>query len=92
MSSRKAMRLPPLEVLRVKKPNKIEPNPCHLVMNHVLACWASAGFNTAGCANVEAALRACMDKPPAPPTPKNNINYHLNRLSSRLTQKASRHT
>jgi hypothetical protein len=35
-SSRKAMRLPPLKVLRVKVPNKIEPNPCHMVMNHVL--------------------------------------------------------
>ena len=30
------MRLPPLEVLRIKEPNKPEPNPCWTIMNHVL--------------------------------------------------------
>jgi hypothetical protein len=56
----------------------------------IIACWASAGFNTSGCAGVEAALRACMDKPPAPPVQQNNINFHLNRFKNHLTQRATK--
>lgn len=44
------------------------------------ACWASAGYATAGCAAVEQALRDCMDGPKAPPKKKNNINFHLSRF------------
>lgn len=48
------------------------------------ACWASAGYNTAGCAAVESALRGCMDAPKMPPKPKSAINYHLARFQKRL--------
>ena len=50
-----------------------------------IACWASAGYNTAGCAQVEQALRNCMDAPP-PSQPKGSeINYHLARFKNKLT-------
>jgi hypothetical protein len=50
-----------------------------------IACWASAGYSTAGCAQVEQALRACMDGPrPAPPR-KSEVNYHLARFKDKLT-------
>lgn len=49
------------------------------------ACWASAGYNTAGCAQVEQALRACMDGPAAPPPRGSEVNYHLARFKNRLT-------
>lgn len=52
------------------------------------ACWASGGLATSGCANVEQTLRACMDKPPAPARKASSINYHLERFSKQLTQKA----
>ena len=48
------------------------------------ACWASAGFNTAGCAAVEASLRACMDTTVTQQKTPNNINYHLVRFQRRL--------
>jgi len=35
-SAKKALRLPPLQTLRVKVANKPEPHPCLMVMNHVL--------------------------------------------------------
>lgn len=50
------------------------------------ACWASAGYNSAGCATVENALRACMDTPKPAPKASNTINYHLQRFHERLTQ------
>lgn len=52
--------------------------------NHRTACWASAGYATAGCAVVEQALRECMDGPKPPPKKKNNINYHLSRFKKYL--------
>ncbi len=48
------------------------------------ACWASAGYNTTGCAAVEQALRSCMDGPAPPPKPRNNINYHLSRMHKKI--------
>ena len=48
-----------------------------------LGCWASsanAGGQSAGCANLEKALRECMDKPKNVSGNKSNINYHLGRL------------
>jgi hypothetical protein len=45
-----------------------------------LACWASAGYNAAGCLAVENQLRICMDGPKAAPAPPNTINYHLSRM------------
>ncbi|KAK5662455.1 hypothetical protein OQA88_8366 [Cercophora sp. LCS_1] len=90
MPGQKPIRLPPLEVLRVRYPNKPEANPCLIVMSQVLSCWASAGYNTAGCAAFEDALRTCMDKPRAPPKKHNDINHHLGRFNTRLTQKASK--
>ncbi|RDW64965.1 hypothetical protein BP6252_10616 [Coleophoma cylindrospora] len=56
------MRLPPLHKLRVRRPNSSDPNPCLAIMTSVLTCWASAGYNIAGCASVETQLRACMDE------------------------------
>ncbi|KAK3688954.1 hypothetical protein B0T22DRAFT_480187 [Podospora appendiculata] len=90
MTNKTPMRLPPLKALRVKHPNKADPNPCLVVMSSVLSCWASAGFNSAGCAAVEQALRSCMDAPKAPPKPGNTINYHLARLSSKVTAQPSK--
>ncbi|KAK1781491.1 hypothetical protein QBC45DRAFT_321345 [Copromyces sp. CBS 386.78] len=82
----KPIRLPPLKQLRVRQANKAEENPCIAVMSSVLACWASAGYNSAGCATVENALRACMDAPKPAPKPGSTINYHLSRFHERLTQ------
>ncbi|ORY64509.1 uncharacterized protein BCR38DRAFT_343209 [Pseudomassariella vexata] len=76
----KPIRLPPLRVLRVRNPNQEGPRPCLSVMSSVLACWASAGYNTAGCAQVETALRNCMDGPQPPKAKRNEINYHLSRM------------
>ncbi|KAK1760273.1 hypothetical protein QBC47DRAFT_396271 [Echria macrotheca] len=87
MVQKKPMRLPPLDRIYVRNPNKIEKNACLNVMSQVLACWASSGYNVAGCATVEQALRDCMDKGRPPPQSSNTINYHLNRFTKRLTQK-----
>ncbi|KAK0736058.1 hypothetical protein B0T21DRAFT_383708 [Apiosordaria backusii] len=84
------IRLPPLQKLRVRNPNKREPNPCLTIMSSVLACWASAGHTGRACNTVEDALRACMDAPKPPPKPSNTINYHLQRLSSKLIKQASK--
>ncbi|RDA83940.1 hypothetical protein CP532_3636 [Ophiocordyceps camponoti-leonardi (nom. inval.)] len=85
MSSRKKpMRLPPLKVLRVHSPKRKTENPCLSLMSAVLACWASAGFNSEGCAGIETQLRQCMDGPPPPPAPTNTINYHLGRMKKYL--------
>ncbi|KJZ79713.1 hypothetical protein HIM_01182 [Hirsutella minnesotensis 3608] len=80
----KPIRLPPLDVLRVKDPKRKTENPCIAIMSTVLACWASAGYNAAGCSAVENQLRQCMDGPPvAPPTTK-TINYHLGRMKQHV--------
>ncbi|KAK4152304.1 hypothetical protein C8A00DRAFT_44608 [Chaetomidium leptoderma] len=84
MTNKNPMRLPPLRVLRIRQPNRPEPNPCMTVMSSVLACWASAGYHGRGCTTVEQALRACMDAPIAPKKGSNTINYHLARFSKRL--------
>ncbi|KAK7751960.1 40S ribosomal protein mrp10 [Diatrype stigma] len=89
-ASQKPMRLPPLRVLRIRHPNGIPERPCVAVMSSVLACWASAGYNTAGCAQVEQALRACMDGPQQKPPKGSDVNYHLMRFKDRLTQPASK--
>ncbi|KAA6410889.1 MAG: mitochondrial ribosomal 10 [Lasallia pustulata] len=73
-------RLPPLPNLRVRRPNKMEMNPCMGIMTSVLGCWASSGFNPQGCAAVEQQLRACMDARRPNAQKKNAINYHLMRL------------
>ncbi|KAL2259433.1 hypothetical protein VTK26DRAFT_6897 [Humicola hyalothermophila] len=86
----KPIRLPPLRVLRVRQPNRPEPNPCLPVMTSVLACWASAGYTGRGCTTVENALRACMDAPAPPKKGSNTINYHLNRFSKRLIAQGKR--
>ncbi|KAL2110766.1 hypothetical protein VUR80DRAFT_695 [Thermomyces stellatus] len=81
----KPIRLPTLPRLRVKDPNPKQENPCMRIMAGLLACWASAGHNTAGCAVLEQQLRTCMDSPKPPPMPRNNINYHLARFQKRFT-------
>ncbi|KAL0934562.1 mitochondrial 37S ribosomal protein mS37 [Colletotrichum truncatum] len=82
--AKQPMRLPPIKVLRVKQPNKQAANPCVQVMTSVLACWASAGYNTQGCAALENSLRACMDKPKEPKQASSTINYHLGRMYDRV--------
>ncbi|KAK4107430.1 mitochondrial ribosomal protein 10 [Canariomyces notabilis] len=84
MTNKNPIRLPPLRTLRVRHPNRPEPNPCLRFMSSVLACWASAGHQGRGCSTVEQALRACMDAPPPPKKPGNTINYHLARFSKKL--------
>ncbi|KAK1761656.1 hypothetical protein QBC33DRAFT_462968 [Phialemonium atrogriseum] len=85
MSNKTPIRLPPLRVLRVRNANRTEANPCMAIMSSVLACWASAGYNTSGCATVEQALRSCMDGPKPPSKPKNAINYHLSRMHKNIS-------
>ncbi|EFQ33058.1 CHCH domain-containing protein [Colletotrichum graminicola] len=76
----KPMRLPPVKVLRVREPNRQVENPCTQAMTAVLACWASAGYNSAGCAALENALRHCMDQPQKHQKASSTINYHLGRM------------
>ncbi|KEZ40927.1 hypothetical protein SAPIO_CDS7819 [Scedosporium apiospermum] len=85
MAGQKPIRLPTLNRLRVKNPNPKQENPCVRVMASLLACWASSGYNTAGCAIIEQQLRTCMDAKRPPPLPKSNINYHLSRFQKRFT-------
>ncbi|AEO68405.1 d47c3383-1fea-4729-9607-21341bc0474b [Thermothielavioides terrestris] len=90
MTNKKPIRLPPLRVLRVRNPNRPEPNRCLTVMSSVLACWASAGYHGRGCTTVEQALRACMDAPAPPKKSPNTVNYHLARFAKRLISQASK--
>ncbi|KAI8947369.1 37S ribosomal protein Mrp10 [Xylaria longipes] len=84
-AAQKPIRLPPLKTLRVRAPNGKPERACVAIMSSVLSCWASAGYTTAGCAQVEHALRACMDGPPPPPPRKSEVNYHLSRFKDKLT-------
>ncbi|KFA73199.1 hypothetical protein S40288_07953 [Stachybotrys chartarum IBT 40288] len=84
MPAHKPIRLPPLKKLRVHDPKRKVEQPCVAVMSTVLACWASAGYNAAGCAAVENQLRKCMDGPKAPPPGTNTVNYHLGRMKSNV--------
>ncbi|KAH6657623.1 37S ribosomal protein Mrp10 [Truncatella angustata] len=83
--TQRPMRLPPLKVLRVKNPTRQGEQPCMAIMSSVLACWASAGYNTAGCAQMETALRACMDGPQPSAAKRSEINYHLSRFHERVS-------
>ncbi|KAI9896524.1 hypothetical protein N3K66_008696 [Trichothecium roseum] len=85
MPGQKPTRLPPLKTLRVHQPKKAVENPCITIMSTVLACWASAGYNAAGCMAIENQLRQCMDGPPAPAPKPNTINYHLSRMQRYVT-------
>ncbi|KAI1281521.1 37S ribosomal protein Mrp10 [Xylaria sp. FL0933] len=84
-AAQKPIRLPPLKTLRVRNPNGKPERPCVAIMSSVLSCWASAGYSTAGCAQIEHALRACMDGPRPPPPRKSEVNYHLSRFKDKLT-------
>ncbi|KAI0469251.1 37S ribosomal protein Mrp10 [Xylaria cf. heliscus] len=84
-AAQKPIRLPPLKSLRVRTPNGKAERPCMAIMSSVLSCWASAGYSTAGCAQIEQALRACMDGPPPAPPRRSEVNYHLSRFKDRLT-------
>ncbi|KAG5916239.1 hypothetical protein E4U61_003848 [Claviceps capensis] len=88
MPGQKPIRLPPLKVLRVKNPKTQVENPCIAIMSNVLACWASAGQNSAGCAHIETQLRKCMDGPKPPPPPPSTINYHLGRMKKHVLSPA----
>ncbi|EMR65157.1 putative 37s ribosomal protein mitochondrial protein [Eutypa lata UCREL1] len=77
-------------VLRVRNPNGQRERPCVGIMSSVLACWASAGYSTAGCAQVEQALRNCMDGPQPSPPRGSEINYHLGRFKDKLTAQGSK--
>ncbi|KAI1089929.1 mitochondrial ribosomal protein 10 [Rostrohypoxylon terebratum] len=85
MAGQKPMRLPPLKSLRVHDPTGKREKQCIALMSSVLACWASAGHNKAGCATIEQALRNCMDAPPPAKPKASYINYHLSRFKERLT-------
>ncbi|CAG9936774.1 hypothetical protein V2G26_006242 [Clonostachys chloroleuca] len=90
MAGHKAIRLPPLKTLRVHNPQRVPENPCIAVMSTVLACWASAGYNAAGCLAVENQLRSCMDGAKPPGSKPNTINYHLTRMQKDVTSKPKR--
>ncbi|KZF24855.1 mitochondrial ribosomal protein 10 [Xylona heveae TC161] len=78
------MRLPPLPKLRVRHPNKTETNPCMAIMSSMLGCWASSGYNMAGCVGLEQQLRMCMDTKKPKVEKRNTINYHLSRLYPKI--------
>ncbi|KAF7902306.1 hypothetical protein EAF00_002209 [Botryotinia globosa] len=78
------MKLPPLPKLRVRRPNQTDSNPCLAIMTSVLTCWASSGYNVAGCQALETQLRTCMDAPKAAAQKKNTINYHLSRMYPKI--------
>ncbi|KAG9239714.1 hypothetical protein BJ875DRAFT_447444 [Amylocarpus encephaloides] len=79
------MRLPPLPRLRVRRPNQSEANPCLALMTSVLTCWASSGYNVAGCQVFETQLRTCMDTPRPKTQKKNTINHHLSRMYPKMS-------
>jgi hypothetical protein len=39
MTNKNPIRLPPLRVLRVRQPNRAEPNPCLTIMSSVLGMF-----------------------------------------------------
>ncbi|KAI0113573.1 37S ribosomal protein Mrp10 [Nemania sp. FL0031] len=84
-AAQRPIRLPPLKTLRVRMPNGKPERPCVAIMTSVLSCWASAGYSTAGCAQVEQALRACMDGPQPSAPRSSEVNYHLGRFKDRVT-------
>ncbi|KAI0205597.1 37S ribosomal protein Mrp10 [Astrocystis sublimbata] len=84
-AAQKPIRLPPLKTLRVRNPKGTTERPCMQILSSVLSCWASAGYSTTGCAQVEQALRACMDGPQPPPPRRSEVNYHLSRFKDKLT-------
>ena len=74
------MPLPPdLQLRYVRFDNQKKLTSCEL------ACWASAGYNAAGCMAIENQLRQCMDGPPAPKPKPNTVNYHLSRMQKYVT-------
>ncbi|EXJ95031.1 hypothetical protein A1O1_00149 [Capronia coronata CBS 617.96] len=73
------IRLQTVSRLKIRNPDKQEPNPCLGPMSAMLNCWA-AGAASGGCGHLEKALRDCMDAPSPPPKAKSTINYHLGRL------------
>lgn len=86
-----------------KPPSPLQPIPPILpVRNHIpqltpalicletTACWASAGYSTSSCAQVEQALRACMDQPQGAKPRSSEVNYHLSRFQDRVSQPASK--
>ncbi|PGH19850.1 hypothetical protein AJ80_03767 [Polytolypa hystricis UAMH7299] len=81
----KPMQLQTVNKLRVKRPNKSEPNPCTAVMSSVLTCWASSRFSVEGCFQVEQQLRACVDAKSTKTTHKSTINYHLMRMFPKMS-------
>ncbi|KAH8168350.1 hypothetical protein LIA77_11614 [Sarocladium implicatum] len=86
----KAIRLPPLKTLRVHSPKQQTENPCIAIMSTVLACWASAGYNAAGCAALENQLRLCTDGPKVAAAPPSTVNYHLKRMQKYVTLQPKR--
>ncbi|RAH49043.1 mitochondrial 37S ribosomal protein mS37 [Aspergillus aculeatinus CBS 121060] len=74
------IRLQTINHLRVRRPNKNEPNGCVNVMSAMLSCWASAGGSVEGCAALEQQLRQCMDAPKPKRQGRSTINYHLMRM------------
>ncbi|KAI2632133.1 mitochondrial ribosomal protein 10 [Hypoxylon sp. NC1633] len=89
-AAQKPVRLPPLKSLRVRNPGGKFERPCMGIMSSVLACWASSGYSATGCAQVEQALRNCMDGPqPLKPKPS-EINYHLARFKNKLLYPAKK--
>ncbi|RKF63853.1 37S ribosomal protein MRP10, mitochondrial [Golovinomyces cichoracearum] len=79
-TAQKPIRLPPLNRLNVKRGGAGDKNPCLSIMSSVLTCWASNGFNVAGCQNLETQLRSCMDSSKNRIQKKNTVNYHLARM------------
>jgi hypothetical protein len=50
-------------VLSTPLPNSQHSLPLMWLLISSVACWASSGYNVAGCAALENSLRACMDAP-----------------------------
>ncbi|WPH00406.1 hypothetical protein R9X50_00323300 [Acrodontium crateriforme] len=91
-SAAASTKLPPLPKLRIRRPDRVEANPCLGVMSSMLGtseaiayyqidggCWASQGQAAQACAVLEQQLRVCMDARKTGQTKKNNINHYLSR-------------
>ncbi|EEP81716.1 predicted protein [Uncinocarpus reesii 1704] len=85
MSTRiKPIRLQTVDTLRIRRPGKIEPDPCQTALSSVLNCWASSGYGIGGCHALEQQLRHCADTTKYQKPPKSLVNFHISRMFKKM--------
>ncbi|KAK6382878.1 40S ribosomal protein mrp10 [Rhinocladiella similis] len=85
------IRLQTVSRIKIRHPDKAEPNPCLGPMSAMLNCWA-AGAASGDCGHLEKALRDCVDAPKGPKKDKSPINHHLARLFPNIAGPRKRRT